>query len=163
MNEPRIKQFEETYLIGMRKLMTLEENTTSKLWRAFMPRLGEIDHIHGAGLYSVQIYPPGFRFQSRSVPFEKWAAVPAKVSVPPDGLETLIIPSGLYAVFTHHGPASTFHKTIAHIFGNWLPNSPYEMDQRPQFEIMAPDYLGPDHPDSEEEVWIPLKPKNQSL
>ena len=34
-------------------------------------------------------------------------------------------------------------------------NAKKKKDQRPQFEIMTEKYLGPDHPDSEEEVWIP--------
>ncbi|MCA6079109.1 GyrI-like domain-containing protein [Fulvivirga sedimenti] len=159
MNEPRIAHFNETHLVGMRTHMTLGENKTGELWQSFMPRLSEIDRVPDSGLFSVQIYPEGFSMNSGSVPFEKWAAAPVNNANLPEGMEELIIPSGLYAVFLHHGPANTFHNTLQFIFGRWLPSSTYMLDQRPQFEIMPPGYKGPAHPDSEEEVWIPIKPK----
>ncbi len=69
-------------------------------------------------------------------------------------------PSGLYAVFIHKGDASTAPKTFEYIFGTWLPNSEYLLDNRPHFEILGEKYKNED-PNSEEEVWIPIKPRKK--
>jgi AraC family transcriptional regulator len=40
----------------------------------------------------------------------------------------------------------------------WLPNSAYALDDRPHFEALGEQYKNND-PNSEEEIWIPIKPK----
>lgn len=95
--------------------------------------------------------------------FEKWAA--AEVSdfeVIPTGMEKFILPGGLYAVFLHKGGAGTGDRTFQYIFGSWLPGSDYVFDHRPHFEILGEKYKNND-PDSEEEVWIPIKQNDDIL
>jgi AraC family transcriptional regulator len=41
----------------------------------------------------------------------------------PEGMETLVLPAGLYAVFIHKGPASTGPATYQYIFETWLPGA----------------------------------------
>jgi AraC family transcriptional regulator len=72
------------------------------------------------------------------------------------GMESLILRGGKYAVFLHQGPANAFQSAFQHIFGNWLPNSEFDLDSREQFEILPPGYR-PDDPNAEEEGWIPVK------
>jgi len=74
----------------------------------------------------------------------------------PDGMQELIVEEGLYAVFNHVGDAVKARETFGYIFGVWLPNSEYEFDNRPQFEILGEKYKN-NAPDSEEEIWIPIK------
>ena len=76
----------------------------------------------------------------------------------PHEMETLVIPRGLYAVFIHKGPASEGEKTYRNIFETWLPGSSYDIDSRPHFAVMGEKYKK-DDPDSEEEIWIPVKNK----
>ncbi|MEP1984886.1 MAG: GyrI-like domain-containing protein, partial [Maribacter dokdonensis] len=40
----------------------------------------------------------------------------------------------------------------------WIPNSEYQLDGRPHFEVLGAKYKNND-PNSEEEVWIPIKAK----
>lgn len=42
------------------------------------------------------------------------------------------------------------------IFGVWLPASGYTLDRRPHFEVLGEKYKNAD-PNSEEEIWIPIK------
>jgi AraC family transcriptional regulator len=58
----------------------------------------------------------------------------------------------------HKGAASTGQKIFQYIFETWLPNSGYLLDNRPHFEILGAKYKNED-PDSEEELWIPIKHK----
>ena len=76
-------------------------------------------------------------------------------NVPPS-LETFVIPSGQYAVFIHKGDTKEFYKTSQYIYGTWLPNSNFVLDDRPHFEILG-EKTKNDDPNSEEEVWIPIK------
>ncbi len=90
--------------------------------------------------------------------FEKWAGleVNAFESVP-EGLDKTIIPEGLYAVFYYRG-LHTDSSVFQFIFQTWLPQSDFELDQRPHFEILGEKYKNHD-PASEEEIWIPIKNK----
>lgn len=158
--KPEIREIDEKKLIGMRVKTSLSDNKTSLLWQNFMSRFNEIEKKLNTGYYSVHVYDglAVFNQFTEKTQFEKWAAVEVAVSnMVPEGFESCILSGGRYAVFIHKGPANTFHKTAQHIFGNWLPNSEFELDDREHFEIMGEKYKGPDNPESEEEVWVPVK------
>jgi len=139
--------------------MSLAATTTPELWRGFMqqrtalPTSGE--------RYSLQHYPlEYFTSFSPETRFEKWAAqeVADPTFVVPAGFETLDLAGGLYAVFLHQGPASEGAATFQYIFETWLPSSDYVLDDRPHFELLGEKYRN-DAPDSEEEIWLPIKPR----
>lgn len=156
----KITSIEGLRLVGQRILTSMAKNDTRDLWYSFKSKLGELNNLSEQKFYSVQIYPEDLDMRSFTpiTQFEKWAAIQACESMSvPDGMETLLIPSGKYAVFIHKGTVSTFHKTTTYIFEDWLPKSGFDFDNRPQFEIMDHRYLGPVDQDSEEEVWIPIK------
>lgn len=161
MNEPRLIELEEKKLVGVRIWTSLAENKTRELWQSFRPRIVEIGNVISGSFYSVQIYDDNLSFDqfTPNTQFEKWAAMEVSdIDSVPARMEPLIL-SGRYAVFVHKGtPADFFRTTSPYIFGTWLPNSEFELDQRPQFEIMESGY-DPRDPNSEEEVWIPIKPK----
>ena len=68
----------------------------------------------------------------------------------------------VYAVFVHKGAAGSGPEIFRYIFGKWLPESGYLPDKRPHFEILGEKYKNED-PDSEEEIWIPVKPKKTAF
>lgn len=158
MMEPRICTSPERKLAGRHITTSLAEQRTAELWRSFMPQRNQVAHAKGSALFSVEIYPtPPVTYDPHAL-FEKWAAVEVTHFADlPEGMDTLVIPEGLYAVFIHRGPASDAAKTFGHIFGTWLPASQYAADNRPYFGIMGEKYSN-DSPDSEEEVWIPVRP-----
>jgi AraC family transcriptional regulator len=88
--------------------------------------------------------------------YEKWAAVEvSEFDTIPDGMERLIVPEGLYAVFHCIGKPSEAQEIFRFIYGPWLPDSEFKMDARPYFALMGDKYKG-ESPDSEEEFWIPI-------
>lgn len=155
---PRIKTFPETKFVGYRMTMSMAFNKTSELWRSFMPKRREITHIIGNELYSMQILPEGyFSNFDPAVEFEKWAVVAvSETGNIPEGMEIITVPKGLYAVFDYKGLPSEGGKFFQYIFGEWLPQSGYALDNRPHFEILGEKYKN-DSLDSEEEIWIPIK------
>jgi AraC family transcriptional regulator len=158
--EARIEIATEKKLIGKHITMSFIENKTYELWSSFMPRRNEIKNQIGSDLYSLEVFTPGhFDEFDPNNHFEKWAAVEvADFNEIPAEMESLIIPAELYAVFVHKGDQSNAYKTYHSIFVEWLPNSKYTVDDRPHFAIMGEKYKKND-PDSEEEIWIPIKNK----
>jgi len=158
---PEIKIFPGMKLAGQWLMMTFSEDLTFQLWKTFMPRRAEISNNITSDLISLQVYPDSFDVQNfnPAIRFQKWAAVEVSdFNSIPEGMESFVLQSGLYAVFIHKGPASEGHRTFNHIFGTWLPGSDYLLDNRPHFEILGKKYKNND-PASEEEIWIPIKPK----
>jgi AraC family transcriptional regulator len=158
--QPRIETLSEKKLIGKSLKMTFANNMTIELWHSFMPRRNEIYNNISSELFSIQIYPPLFFDNfNPNVKFEKWAAIEVTDfdTIPVD-MMTFTLIGGLYAVFLYKGAASVATSTFQYILGTWLPNSDYNLDNRPHFEILGEKYKNED-PDSEEEIWIPIKMK----
>lgn len=155
-----IKLLGEKKLVGKRVQMSFAINTTRDLWQSFMPHLKEITNRTGKELFSAEVYPPLF-FQHYSINtnFEKWAAVEVTDhnNIPKE-MEAFVFPAGLYALFIHKGKAEKGPETYRYIFMDRLPESGYELDNRPHFAVMGEKYKRDDDA-SEEEIWIPVRPK----
>ncbi|MGB5376853.1 GyrI-like domain-containing protein [Muriicola sp.] len=157
--EPTIKILAETKLAGMHINMSFANNKTFELWRRFMTRKTSIPGIQGPELYSVEVYTSLDYFHQfdPNRTYEKWAAVKVKdITQIPEGIDTMVIPEGFYAVFTYNGLAKDAWKTYQYIYGVWIPNSRYNLDLRPHVAVMGEKYKK-DDPSSEEELWIPVR------
>lgn len=158
---PEIRTLPTKKLIGKSLEMSYMNNRTGELWRSFMPRRKEITNNIGSELYSMQIYNSIFDFQNFNPNdnFTKWAAVEVTdFEQIPENMESYTLKGGLYAVFLHKGSSLDFQRTFQHIFSVWLPNSDYQIDDREHFELLGEKYKN-ESPDSEEEIWIPIKLK----
>jgi AraC family transcriptional regulator len=139
--------------------MSVQEDRTAELWRNFMPKLKTIRGRVNSDLVSLQVFSAGMdfvRFDTRKS-FDKWALAEVRdFESIPEGMEKFILPGGLYAVFSYKGPVSNGPEIFRYIFGTWLPDSGYTVDDRPHFEILGERYSNVS-PDSEEEIWIPVR------
>jgi AraC family transcriptional regulator len=161
---PRIELLQEKMMVGMRQQMSFAENTTPQLWQRFMPRRKVIEHAVGAELYSLEVYPANF-FDSYdpTAMFDKRAAVEvSSYNNIREGMEALVVPAGLYAMFLHRDPASESHNTYTYIFTELLPQSAYVPDDRPHLAVIGEKYKHED-PTSEEEICIPVKIGNELM
>lgn len=160
--KPIIKILPEKLLVGKRLVTNLADNKTAELWKSFMPERKEIKNSRGHDLYAIQVYQESYNFKKFDVYafFEKWATVEVEdFNTIPEGMEAFILKEGLYAVFVHKGRASDGEKTFRFIFETWLPDSEFLLDNRPHYEILGPKYIH-DHPDSEEDICIPIRYKD---
>ncbi|MEM7658904.1 MAG: GyrI-like domain-containing protein [Bacteroidota bacterium] len=156
---PRILTLPPTHLVGMRRKMSMAQNETRQLWQGFMPRRKKITHRVDQKYLSLQVFPAGVDFASATITtvFEKWAAVAvSNIWDIPEGMEVLNLEPAEYAIFLHKGTPQTFPQTREYILRSWLPTSGYEIDDRPQFEVLEEGY-NPMDPEAEEEIWIPIK------
>jgi AraC family transcriptional regulator len=125
-----------------------------------MPGRKEITNTVNNDLLSMVIYKSNHFEEFRPTnEFERWATVEVAdfVNVP-DQMETYVLSSGLYAVFHFIGSSNSIASFYQNIFNVWLPSSEYVLDDRPHFEILGEKYKNND-PLSEEDIWIPIKPK----
>lgn len=75
----------------------------------------------------------------------------------PEPFVRKVIPGGRYAVFTHRGSLRMLPRTFDYIWGTWFLNTREEMDWREDFELYDERFLGYDHPDSEMDLYIPVR------
>ena len=155
--EPRIVRMAQKILVGKHLSMSLADNKTGQLWQSFMPVRNTIPHKTGTNLFSLQLYPPDYFLAFHPhTPFIKWAAAEVTEAANiPEGMEVLLVEEGLYAVFAHTGMGT---EIFSFIFSEWLPRSDYTLANRPHFELLGEKYKQ-GSADSEEEIWIPVEPK----
>ncbi|WP_232304857.1 GyrI-like domain-containing protein [Maribacter thermophilus] len=154
---PRIEFLEDKKLVGVSLSMSLIENRTIDLWRSFMVRNKEIKNKANSEYISLQVYPKDY-YQNFSPAnkFVKWALVEVTdAHVVPDGMEVFVLSKGKYAVFDYKGLPNDA-RIFTYIFQEWLPNSKYQLANRPHFEVLGDKYKNND-PNSEEQIWIPIQ------
>ena len=156
----RIEIIEEKKLVGKKLTMSYANYRIGELWGRFMPRRKEITNNLSNELVSLVLYNSNhFNDFNPTNEFERWAAVEVEdfANVPAE-METFVLSSGLYAVFHYIGSTDGIASFYQNIFTVWLPNSEYELDDRPHFEILGEKYKNND-PLSAEDIFIPIKQK----
>lgn len=147
----------ERKLIGLKQEMSFGNFTIAQLWQQFITRKQEIKNVSSKDLYSLAFYPTDF-FESfdPSKTFTRMAcAEVSDVRTIPVDMESIIIPQSLYAVFSYKGSSSD-NRIFEYIYGQWINESEYELDDRPHFEILGEKYKNGSE-DSEEEIWVPIR------
>ena len=157
--QPEIKTLEEKKCVGLSIQMSVVQNKTSELWSTFMPKINTIKHKVCNDKISLQMYPKDyFRNFNPNTNFEKWALVEVSdLSNFPKGMAPFILKKGLYAVFKYKS-SSADTSIFQYIYSEWLPKSIYQIDDRPHFEVLGDNYKN-NNPESEEDIWIPIKKK----
>lgn len=165
---PRIESVGAMRLVGMHRPMSFDGDQMAMeevgaLWRDFRSRVSEVEGRVGPDFISMRIYEePLASAPSADARFDQWAAVEvSEFGEDVAGMSRHALSGGLYAVFIHRGPAGAFAATARHIYGEWLPGSVYELDDREHFEVLGPSYR-PDDPEATEEIWIPIRPRRPS-
>ena len=157
--QPKIKKLDAKLLVGISMEMSIVENRTRELWQSFMPKRQKVRNRINEDFYSVQVYDPSY-FQSFDPhkKFIKWAAVEvSEVNGKLADMDQMELVGGLYAVFAYKGMPGD-PGIFQYIYSEWLPASGCILDNRPHFEVLGEKYKN-NSPDSEEEIWIPVKEK----
>jgi AraC family transcriptional regulator len=158
--KPRIIDLETKNLVGLSQEMSLVNNKTFELWKKFRERSKEVSNRSSDDFISLQVYPSDyFKAFSPENKFVKWACVEVEdFNSVPEGMNRLVLKGGVYAVFNYKGTVQKAQAFFQYIYGEWIPKSAFTLDDRPHFEVLGAKYKNND-PDSEEEVWIPIKAK----
>lgn len=157
--KPDIRILPYKILVGKRVTTTVATDRPETYWRPFKMNLKAIDNANTERFYSVQTFDriADMNQFNHETEFEKWAAAEvSEIGNVPEGLEVFNFDGGKYAMFVHKGTAADFNKTMNTIYGEWLPNSNFELDNRPHITIMPADHR-PDDPNAEELVCVPIR------
>jgi AraC family transcriptional regulator len=155
MQSPVIKDIPNLLLTGISMEMSLSNDQTPTLWGKFRRQQKQHFAADPDFFFSVTVYPSlYFENFNPTTLFTKHALVKPEYAGEMDlGWERFSLPGGLFAVFSHKGPDSSIFQ---YIYTQWLPQSGYVLDNRPHFEKLPSGYI-PGHPDSEEEIYIPIR------
>ncbi|MFL1894391.1 GyrI-like domain-containing protein [Aquimarina sp. 2-A2] len=155
MSTPEIQEIQEKRLLGRLLLTTPGAPEVQMHWKTFVTDIIQHLGIKPSEFYAVHEYDAEF---SETGVYKTWATILDDVQYSKlKDVSEVVIEKGLYAIFTHHGPTKTFHRTLSYIHNEWLPSSGYVIDERRHFDYMGPKYLGPENPLSEEQIYIPIK------
>ncbi|MEY2963599.1 MAG: hypothetical protein RL754_860 [Bacteroidota bacterium] len=156
MINPTIIYFEGSLLCGVSAPMSLRSFTPWTLWPKVMHQLSQVSNRCNGDLISLRSFDGIPVFGPTADPsFTYWGGV--EVNGENEGFEHRSIPGGLYAVFHYQGLSSD-SAIWRYIYGQWLPSSDYELDDRPHFERLGSKYKNND-PLSEEDIYIPIRPQ----
>lgn len=149
---PEIIEIPEKIIVGRNLTLAIDDYNVFPLWKQFRTEQSS-NSLMGVDLYAIQQYaewPPKSEITH-------WAGLEKKLGVEyPEEWLIHRLSGGIYARFIHRGTQAEFPKTMAMIFTEWLPSSPYHYDSsREQFQIMSAHYVMND-PESEEFVFIPI-------
>lgn len=153
---PRLIILEPMKLVGLCREMSQVSDETSLLWREFSARRAEVTNRASNDSISLRVYPEDVaQIFDPTARIYRWAAVEVRdFETIPDGMTAWTTAGGLYAVFVHQGPATDL-STFEFIFGEWLPESDFDLDHREHFEILPAAYR-PLDPQAREEICVPI-------
>lgn len=158
---PAIVELPPIKVVGIRGETTLSDNQLPLLWERFRSLLPDIPHITPNGrMFGIceACHENTLYIMNNEVLFTEVAAVEVdSFDALSDGLVSKELPGGRYAVFTHKGTLRTLIQTFEYIWGTWFLTTNEELDWREDFELYDERFLGYDHPDSEIDLYIPIR------
>lgn len=150
MQTPTVLDYPAVRLIGMR-WQPQDPGTIGELWQRFLLREGEIQPLApmGGGFGVCEpLAAGGWRYL---------AARPVTPETPvPAGMHALTLPAGRYAVLEHRGTVDSLPDSFRAAYGEWLPAAGLKPAEGMAFEFYDERFLGPHHPDSLVQIYIPL-------
>jgi AraC family transcriptional regulator len=151
--KPRLINRSAKKIIGIQSMMQPHQHgNIVALWQRFMPRKKEILTVVNKDHIAMQVYSD---FNTLEKSFDIWACVEvSSLDRIPKGMTGFIIPKGAYAVFLQKGMDAS--NTYQQIMTQWLPNSGFEIDDRPHFQVMGKLYKNGSAA-SEEDFYIPIR------
>ncbi|MFI6509635.1 GyrI-like domain-containing protein [Streptosporangium sp. NPDC050855] len=76
----------------------------------------------------------------------------------PEGMTTLAVPAGTWAVFTTSGPVpQAIQELWRDVFTEWFPSNPYRTRTGPEILRTC---LSPDRTEADAELWLPVEPEH---
>jgi len=159
---PKIVEMPDLLVAGLRGETTLRDNKLADLWRRFNAIAHTVPNpvpgARGIGVCESCTNGNTLYGMSDDVPFTEVAGIEVTTL---DGLPAPFVgkqvKGGRYAVFTHRGNIARLPQTFEYIWGTWFLVTGEELDAREDFEIYDERYLGFDDPDTEMDIYIPIK------
>lgn len=160
--KPRILETGEIRVAGIRGNTTLNQNTIPRIWEKFWKIRPSIPNTfrqsRAFGICEACGMNETVYTMNGDVSFTEVAGTEVSgFNNMPDGVITKTLRAGRYAVFTHTGSLKNLMKTFDYIWGTWLTGTKEQLDDREDFELYDERFLGYDNPESQMDIYIPIK------
>lgn len=161
--EPKIVEKGKITLVGMvfygdpfkEQKGWSSENEIGKLWKRFAPKEKTIKNRVEEAAYEVHIEPEEYE-QTKN--YYVFVGIEVnKIDDLPLEMFVKVLPPSKYAVFTIKGKEITSNWPDM-IYKEWLPKSGYEEAHRFTIEHYDERFKGTDNPESELDIYVPIKP-----
>jgi len=148
--EAKIKSINEFKTVGITYFGNNTKGEIPKLWEVFNSRYKDINNKTKAGLcYGICEDMPDAQGRFH---YTACAEVGDFLNIP-DGMEAKVVPAGKYAVYTFAESMDKLGEFYETIFGKWIVESGYQMDERPQFELYDERFMQ----NGEFDLYMPIK------
>ena len=148
--EAKIKIVDEFKAVGISYFGNNENGEIIKLWAAFNSRYMEIKNKSQYGItYGICDDMPDSECRFHYVA----AAEVDNLESIPEGMKTIVVPKGKYAVYTFKDTLDKLGKFYEDLFTKVMPEAGYELDMRPQFELYDERYMK----NGEFDLYMPIK------
>lgn len=151
---PRFEQKASFKVIGV-QYRALASESLHKLWGEYSARCEEIPHVcEKDKAYQVCLFE-GSNPEKEEYTFIAGMCVDNLAEIP-SGMLGHVVKAAQYAIFEHRGKLDKLHQTYQYIFGVWLQENAWIMDEADALEIYDSRFI-PESDDSLLEIWIPIK------
>lgn len=148
--EPKIVHKDELKVVGMPYYGNNSKGEISQIWGVFCKRMNEIKNKTNFevsyGVCDPEVSEDGKFHYTACVEVSSFEDIP-------EGMVTKVVPEGRYAVFTYNGPIEKIGEFYKKIYKDWLPNSEYEVEIRPDFEYYDKRFCQK----GELDIYVPIK------
>ena len=152
---PALVEREAIHLVGLSSRAGDGADVLAELWELLG---GEIERIpkrrKSPGVFGV--WSSALSADPRASFLMLGVAADSLEAIPPT-LVGKTIPPLSYARFIHKGPSRDLRLTLDYIHGTWLPKSGHSAAAPFSIEVYGEGYSGPNNPDSESEILIPIR------
>ncbi|MCX5215286.1 AraC family transcriptional regulator [Kitasatospora sp. NBC_00240] len=105
------------------------------------------------GILSAVVYLTDSREEGAEADY--WIGVVTRPGAAVEGLDTLDVPAGTWAVFDNHGPyPSALQELWRDVFTQWFPSNPYTSRTGPELLRTRPVEVGTE---TDSQLWIPVE------
>ncbi|MER6488198.1 AraC family transcriptional regulator [Streptomyces virginiae] len=105
------------------------------------------------GILSAVVHLTDSREEGAEVDY--WVGVVARPGAAAEGLDTLDVPAGTWAVFDNRGPyPSALQELWRDVFTQWFPSNPYASRPGPELLLTQPVEVGAE---TDSQLWIPVE------
>jgi len=157
--KPEIVEIRDIKVAGIRGNTTMNDNVIPLLWEQFWQMRQSIPNtLPTSRAFGIcESGEPIFTMDGDASFTEVVGIEVINFDNMPDSIVTKKIQSGKYAVFTHTGSLKNLRKTYEYIWGTWIPGTKEQVDIREDFEVYDLRYLGYEHPNTQFDIYVPLK------
>lgn len=156
---PEIVETKEIKIVGIRGSTTLNDNVIPQLWERFWRIRDTIPNTipTSRAIGVCESDSPVFSLDGNTTFSEVVGLEVIAFDNVPESLDIKTIRPGRFAVFTHIGSLRNLQNTYEYIWCDWAAKYQDQVANREDFEVYDIRYLGYDHPNTQFDIYIPLK------